>query len=176
MLWTHMVPFWNTSAPLSWQSMWLKLRGNFLQNICGLCLYLALPSFCCLGFVAPCVQKFCVPVGSFDMSCWSFLDLISWLSRLFPCFSYLPTQLSLSFSRLLLKQQISKCTKNTLVGLIAPLAHYYVQLSCGQWNWFCHQRSSGIKMRVLSHSLRKEETRTCGYLFSRAIQRSQWKI
>lgn len=44
------------SAASSLQSVHVvNLRGDFLQNICVLCLHLALPNSCCLGFAAPCV-------------------------------------------------------------------------------------------------------------------------
>lgn len=81
--------------------------------------------------------------------------LFSWLSRLFPCFCYLSGQLSLSFSGLLLKEQISKCSKNPLLGWIVPLADYYVQHSCDHWSFLCYHWSSDIKMGALLQSLRR---------------------
>lgn len=99
-----------------------------------------------------------------------------WLSRHFLCFCYLLGTLSLSISRLLLEEQISKCSEKSLVGWIAPLADHYIQHSCDHWSFLCYHWSSDIKRGGLSRSLKRGETRTCGYAFSRAAQSAQWKI
>lgn len=70
-----MVAFWSASAFFLVLAVHvMKLRGDFQQNSHALCLYVALPNFCCLGFVASCVKNFCAPLSSFYKS-W--IDLMA---------------------------------------------------------------------------------------------------